>query len=125
MGDPRVGVYICTGCGERVRVDDGVLIVDTSMPGSARCILDAVESLGYRVDEVRGIVLTHWHPDHMGSAQALRQATGAPISIHELDAPVLARRERPQKGRRAMGGNDKPIRPHRDDPIWPHLRPIS
>ena len=86
-----------------VRVDDGVLIVDTSMPRSARRILDAVESLGYPVDEVRGIVLTHWHPDHMGSAQALRQATGAPISIHELDAPVLARRERPQKGRRAMG----------------------
>ena len=39
----------------------------------------------------------------MGNAAELRRVTGAPIGIHELDAPVLAGRERPAKGRRTMG----------------------
>ena len=76
--------------------------VDTGMPGNARKILAAIEELGRRRSDLHLIVLTHWHPDHMGSADLLRRATGARIAIHELDAPVLAGREHPRKGRRAM-----------------------
>jgi len=86
-----------------VLTDDGVVVIDTGMPGSVGRILRCVTALGRRPSDVRHIVLTHWHPDHMGNAVGLRRATGAAIAIHELDAPVLARREVPQKGRRAMG----------------------
>ncbi|MEW6223013.1 MAG: MBL fold metallo-hydrolase [Chloroflexota bacterium] len=86
-----------------VPLDAGVLLVDTGMPGNASRILSSVTRLGHRPSDVRHIVLTHWHPDHMGSAAELRRLTGARIAIHELDAPVLAGRERPAKGRRTMG----------------------
>jgi len=86
-----------------VPLDEGVLLVDTGMPGNASRILAAIERLGRRPGDVRQIVLTHWHPDHMGSAAELRRLTGAGIAIHELDAPVLAGGERPAKGRRTMG----------------------
>ncbi len=86
-----------------VLIDDGLLVVDTGMPGGAKRVLAAIGALGREPGEVRHIVLTHWHPDHMGNAAELRRVTGAPIVIHELDAPVLAGRERPAKGRRAMG----------------------
>ena len=82
--------------------DDGLVLVDTGIPGNAKRILAFIERLGHRPDELRAIVLTHWHIDHVGSAAELRRLTGAPIAIHELDAPVLAGRERPAKGRRAM-----------------------
>jgi glyoxylase-like metal-dependent hydrolase (beta-lactamase superfamily II) len=84
-------------------LDDGVLLVDTGMPGNAARVLAAVERLGRRPGDVRHIVLTHWHPDHMGSAAELRRLTGARVAIHELDAQVLAGRVRPAKGRRTMG----------------------
>ena len=86
-----------------VPLDEGVLLVDTGMPSNASRILSSVTRLGHRPSDVLHIVLTHWHPDHMGSAAELRRLTGARIAIHELDAPVLAGRERPAKGRRTMG----------------------
>jgi hydroxyacylglutathione hydrolase len=86
-----------------VRATDGLLLVDSGTPGSAKRILASIEGIGAEPGDLRTIVLTHWHPDHMGSAAELRRLTGARIAVHEFDAPVLAGRERPAKGRRTMG----------------------
>jgi len=90
-----------------VPLEEGVLLVDTGMPGNASRVLAALERLGHRPGDVRQIVLTHWHPDHMGSAAELRRLTGAQVAIHELDAPVpggRAAREGPaDDGPRAPG----------------------
>jgi glyoxylase-like metal-dependent hydrolase (beta-lactamase superfamily II) len=86
-----------------VRDADGLLLVDSGPPGSTKRILASIERIGAKPADLRTIVLTHWHPDHMGSAAELRRLTGARIASHELDAPVLAGGERPAKGRRAMG----------------------
>lgn len=39
------------------------------------------------VDEV---ILTHWHPDHVGLAGAIQSTSGATVRIHEADAPLVA-----------------------------------
>jgi len=39
---------------------------------------------------LRSIVLTHAHADHIGAAAAVQRATGAPILLHEADAALLA-----------------------------------
>ncbi len=84
-----------------VATADGLVLIDSGMPGSAKRILQFIARLGHRADDVRYLVLTHCDLDHVGRAAAVKRRTGAQIVIHELDAPVLAG-GRPQKGGLAM-----------------------
>ncbi|MGW5849943.1 MBL fold metallo-hydrolase [Streptomyces sp. NPDC055254] len=72
-----------------VRLPDGYALIDTGVPGSAPAILEAVDQLGGRPQDVLQIVLTHSHGDHTGSAADLVAATGARVLAGTLDAPVI------------------------------------
>ncbi len=39
---------------------------------------------------IKTIINTHGHFDHVGANQALQEATGAPIAIHQSDADMLS-----------------------------------
>src|SRR5881275_2568086 len=61
------------------------LIVD---PGEeAPKLLGAIEQLGL---ELKGILLTHTHFDHIGAVAPVARATGAPVYCPEIEVPVLA-----------------------------------
>jgi hydroxyacylglutathione hydrolase len=40
-------------------------------------------------------VLTHYDADHVGGLAAIKSRTGARVAIHELDAPVVMKKEPP------------------------------
>ena len=71
-----------------VEAPDGCTLIDSGLPGSAQKILDAIGTVGKQQKDIRHIVLTHAHPDHIGSFAALKKATGADIYMHPLDAPI-------------------------------------
>lgn len=79
-----------------VETDGGLLLVDTG-PGQTRRILRFIEAIGRQPSELRDIVLTHFDADHVGSAAALKARTGARVSIHALDAAVVAKDEPPRR----------------------------
>ncbi|MFF8993753.1 MBL fold metallo-hydrolase [Streptomyces sp. NPDC014983] len=70
-------------------------IVDTGIASSpAEGMAPALEAIGRRIEDVRWILLTHGHIDHIGGAYALWELTGrrAQVVIHEADAPLLRSR---------------------------------
>jgi glyoxylase-like metal-dependent hydrolase (beta-lactamase superfamily II) len=81
-----------------------ITIVDAGMPGLWTDLLAELASIGRTLDDVRALVLTHGHSDHIGFAERAR-GRGVPVSVHELDA-ALARGEVPNP---AKGGG--PVRP--------------
>ncbi|HEX6330960.1 MAG TPA: MBL fold metallo-hydrolase [Actinomycetota bacterium] len=76
-----------------------VTIVDAGMSGLYRDIPRELRAMGRSVADVRALVLTHGHSDHIGFAERLRRERGVPVSVHEADA-ALARGEvpNPSKG---------------------------
>ena len=52
--------------------------------------------MGRRLDDVRAVVLTRGHSDHIGFAERARRERHLPVSVHELDA-ALARGEVPNR----------------------------
>ena len=70
-------------------------IVDTGVASSpSEGMAPALEQLGRRIEDVRWILLTHGHIDHIGGAHALWELTGrrAEVVISEADAPLLRSR---------------------------------
>jgi len=62
------------------------MIVD---PGDeADKILDSAKNLGL---EIKNIVLTHGHFDHIGALTAVKETTGAELSLHSGDRTLLER----------------------------------
>lgn len=64
----------------------GTVVIDAGQPGRGQAFADGLARVGIRPDEVRLILLTHAHWDHMGSAARLREITGAPLAVHGAEA---------------------------------------
>jgi hydroxyacylglutathione hydrolase len=82
LGGPR-GVYAYLVTAGRP------FVIDTGVPGNAPRILDTMRHAHIAPSDLALILITHGHTDHTGSAWDLKQATGAPVAIHALDAPAL------------------------------------
>ena len=70
-------------------VDDGVVLVDTGLPGKSARIGRALHDLRRKVGEVHTILLTHHHPDHRGGVAEVHRRSGARVVAHALDTPLI------------------------------------
>jgi glyoxylase-like metal-dependent hydrolase (beta-lactamase superfamily II) len=69
---------------------EGATLIDTGLPGQAPLIRQKLSGLGLGLKDIRRILLTHQDIDHIGSAQALVEASGARVLAHEADAPYIS-----------------------------------
>ena len=87
LGEELVSCYLLEEAGE-------VTLIDAGVPGYYSDLVGELAAMGRTIDDVRAVVLTHGHSDHVGFAEQVRDEHGVPVSVHELDA-ALARGEVP------------------------------
>lgn len=68
----------------------GLILINTGVPGSDTMIRRHIESLGFKFSDIKILLATHAHFDHVGAMAAIKQATGAKLMIQKKDAPLLA-----------------------------------
>lgn len=68
---------------------DGLTLIDSSLPGSLPKIVNELATIGKRLTDVKRHLITHAHPDHIGSTGLLQKTTNAVVYAHPLDKPVV------------------------------------
>lgn len=73
-----------------IEAPKGLVLVDSGLPGSQKGILKAIAKLGRTPSDLKLVLLTHRHLDHIGSAAALKKQTGARLASHPFEKPYAA-----------------------------------
>jgi metallo-beta-lactamase class B len=68
----------------------GHILINTGIPGSDTMIRKHVEALGFKFTDIKILLATHAHFDHVGAMAAIKKVTGAKLMVGAEDAPVLA-----------------------------------
>jgi len=89
IGNGLINSYLLEENGE-------ITIVDAGVPGYWDDLPDELAAMNRSLADVRALVLTHAHVDHIGFAERLRSERGVPVSVHELDAKIARGEAKPQ-----------------------------
>ncbi|HZD00744.1 MAG TPA: MBL fold metallo-hydrolase [Actinomycetes bacterium] len=72
-------------------VPGGLVLVDPgwNAPESLAALSSGLATIGAGLRDVRGVLVTHMHPDHYGLAGRVREISGAWIGLHPADAALI------------------------------------
>ena len=90
---------------------DGLLLIDCGVKTdeSLEVLSQALATLGRTFKDIRQIVVTHMHADHVGAAAELRRRSGAPVLMERTEAKLIAPRE---PGEEFFGKAERYLREH-------------
>ncbi len=62
-----------------------ITLIDTGVAGCEKRIFEYIRSIGRDPSEISLVILTHSHPDHIGSVRAIREATRCSVAAHPAE----------------------------------------
>jgi glyoxylase-like metal-dependent hydrolase (beta-lactamase superfamily II) len=85
--------------------ETGLMLIDALGDADARLVLEQLERLGRRVEDLKHILLTHSHRSHVMGVARLKLLSGATVHSHEWEADIIEAR------RKAHPVSPRPVRP--------------
>lgn len=70
---------------------DGHIVIDSGTDVGADIVLANIRSLGFNPKDIKAIVMSHEHYDHVGGLAKIQHASGAPVYASPIAAKVLRR----------------------------------
>lgn len=64
---------------------DKITLVDTGVKGSEQKIFEYIRSCSRDISEIENVILSHSHPDHIGSAARIKELTGCRVMAHTAE----------------------------------------
>ena len=82
VGSQNISCYLITS-------EDGHILINSGYEDTVPLIRTSVESLGFRMKDVRFLLASHAHSDHVAGHALLRELTGARVCMMKGDADVV------------------------------------
>lgn len=86
-GIESVNVYIIEGTGGNLMIDTG-----WNTPEAFNTLAQEMKNSGFAMRDITDIVVTHFHPDHIGLAGKISELSGAKIAICEIENNLIESR---------------------------------
>jgi glyoxylase-like metal-dependent hydrolase (beta-lactamase superfamily II) len=84
VGPENVNVYIVEGTEDNLMIDTG-----WNTPEAFNTLAQEMKNSGFAMKDITDIVVTHFHPDHIGLAGKIQELTGAKVSLSEIEGNLL------------------------------------
>ena len=72
---------------------EGTILVDGGMPGKFNKFSKGLKDIGINPKEIKAIVITHCHWDHIGCTKKIKDMTGAKVVVQEYEKDILVKGE--------------------------------
>ena len=82
-----VGTYAASS--HIIDTGEGLIMIDTGYAEGAYLILHNIWDLGFCPYDIKYIIHSHGHYDHVGATCAIAKLTGAKTAISRIDAPMV------------------------------------
>lgn len=95
-----------------VTTPEGHILIDTTSAETAHWVRENIEELGFKLSDIKIILTTHPHAEHVGGFALFKELTGAKVMVPAIDAQVMAdggRSDFREDGRELF----KPVKPDR------------
>lgn len=99
-----------------VESEQGPILIETGPESTYMALEKSVAALGYQMEDIKHVLLTHIHFDHAGAAWRLA-ALGAKIYVHPVGKPHLESPEKLWNSAKQIYGDDM-------ERLWGEMAPI-
>lgn len=72
---------------------DGLILIDTAMHESCYLMIESIRQLGYDIKDIKKILISHAHIDHIGAARTMKELTNAELYIGKRDVELVTTRK--------------------------------
>lgn len=73
-----------------ITTTQGSILINTGLAASALQLKTNIEKLGFKFSDIKILLITHAHYDHVGAMAAIKKMTGAQLMVDAMDSAVLA-----------------------------------
>ena len=81
-GNTWVGVFFLAS-------EEGIILFDTGLHSQVYTIFEGMRSFGFDPHDIKAILISHGHFDHIGGLRAIAEYTGAPCYLPKEDIPLM------------------------------------
>lgn len=80
-----VGTFDWSSSSFLIDTGDGLILIDSGFPYALEVVMENIKQFGFKLSDIKYLLISHGHYDHMGSSLVLKEKYGTKLALGEAD----------------------------------------